>query len=283
MRFREHSTLSTSSEKSAGFIGSSNSGAGAIAGKPEANAYGGYDILEALQQNVEKAKQRGPVGEVTRSTPPSRPQSSAVPCCQVCPLWFIPKNQKFYAQSDIQPEYGKALMEMASSRRSLNPNPALIPSRGGVGQGLSVCCNVCTDEFFPPSRDIDEVSDITFLEVKARAQRRHKLRDTIRSISANHEKLPSDAQSDGGCCTLCSEKATGGWSGEEPFSDPATLDQYLEQQSEDPLLVREIADKRTWNHMSTTSNHFLLAAKTIGALSKKMGGGDGGLSSMLRL
>ena len=281
------SDQSSTSDESAGFIGTT-SGGGAIAGTPESNAYGGYDILEALQHNVENAKQRGPGGEA--STPPTNPNPDrmggtmgAGPCCRICPLWFIPKNQKFYAQGDIQPEYGKALIEKAAKTRILHTSPTGASFRGVVGQGLSVCCNVCTDDYFPPSRDINEVTDITFLEVKARVQQRRTLRNTVRTFTVEHTNLHSGTILGGGCCTLCSEKATGGWSGEEPFSDPASHDQYLEQQSEDPGLMRDIADKRTWNHMSTASNQFLLAAKTIEALSKKMGGVDLGISNILRL
>ena len=78
------------------------------------------------------------------------------------------RNQKYYAQGDIQPEYGKAFLQIGS-----NTNARTFPSkssRGGIGKGESECCNVCTDEYFPPSRDINEVSDITFLEVKARIE-----------------------------------------------------------------------------------------------------------------
>ena len=74
MRFRERQTSTRKFTKSAGrnrFIGASNGGA--IAGTPQANAYGGYDILEALQKNVETAKQKLPDAEAMQSTPPTQP------------------------------------------------------------------------------------------------------------------------------------------------------------------------------------------------------------------
>ena len=82
--------------------------------------------------------------------------------------------------------------------------------------------------------------------------------DSLEVLSEVQKNSRGKLSLSSGCCTLCPEKASGGWSGEEPFSDPTSLDQYLEQQSEDPTLMREISDKRTWSHSSTTSNHFLL-------------------------
>ncbi len=311
------------------------------------NMYGGLDVLERMQYLSDEAKQRGPPR--LSSSPPVPPnpdrmsgQMGGGKCCNICPLWFIPTNQKLHQQRDIQPEYGPArggsmtaLVEEAGGRAARNKGAAkatagnaehhtaaasddravstlrgnaaasasrrtrdrgfvssmasmagsavgamaggtIATSRGAVGEHASQCCNVCTDEYFPPGRDINAVNDATlFMEVKAR------LRDGTGMSSRAWESATSKATSGfgpppatatGGCCYMCSEKASGGWDGTEPFSEPTSWDQHIQQQTEDPELMTDIARRRAWNHRSTAANHFLLAMQALESAANAIGG-----------
>ena len=309
----------TNKQKKAGLVpnlgGAAAAGAANSNAQSTGNAYGGVDILERISYIVDDAKQAGP--HQMKSTKPLNPNPDRMEgalgggiCCDVCPLWFIPQNQRLHLQGDISPEYGLLLEEheqnqqqrrkksMRSSKGSLLKGMTRMKttttgakrgfigsmasaasgalgggggggmrtgatSRGGVGPGPSQCCNVCTDDSFP-MRDINSVKDITFLEIKEIALKRMSTTSTTTSGVGTEYAPPSNSEQ---CCYLCSEQANGGWEGTDPFSEPTSWDQHLEDQSKDPMLMNEIANKRTWNHQQTVSNHFLAAAKAIEQLS----------------
>ena len=218
------------------------------------------------------------------------------PCCNVCPLWFIPYNQRLGMQPGIAPEYGKAtfLEEKESERRrgftsamtsaataanslSGGVGPRVgAKSRGGAGPGPSQCCNVCTDDAFP-MRDINVVNDMTFVEVKESVKRQRVQSEQrvqqhekgfIPGVGASSFKsLPgAPATNPEQCCYLCSEQASGGWEGTDPFSEPTSWDQHLDDQARDPDFIKEIANKRTWDHRSTVGTPFIVAGQAIEAL-----------------
>ena len=169
-----------------------------------------------------------------------------------------------------------SMANMAGSAVGAMAGGAIATSRGAVGEHASQCCNVCTDEYFPPGRDINAVNDATlFLEVKA------SLRDGTGMSSRAWESAtstttsgfgPPPATATGGCCYMCSEKASGGWDGTEPFSEPTSWNQHIQQQTEDPELMTDIARRRAWNHRSTAANHFLLAMQALESAANAIGG-----------
>ena len=180
-----------------------------------------------------------------------------------------------------------AMSSVASASNSLSggAGPRVgAKSRGGVGPGPSQCCNVCTDDAFP-MRDINVVNDMTFVEVKesviraqrqsrahgeqsAQQQQQQQEKGFIPGVGASTFKPPPGAPATNAeqCCYLCSEQANGGWEGTDPFSEPTSWGQHLEDQSRDPDFMNEIAKKRTWDHRATVSNHFIIAGQAIEAL-----------------
>jgi len=357
------SLLETSSEstRSQGFMDSISSGMGAMGagmansgGGSTENSYGGVDVMERISYIVDDAQQAGP--HEMKSTPPTfkvpdkmEGSMGGGPCCNVCPLWFIPQNQKLHLQGDIAPEFGPAVgvfLEQQNSRGSTVAHQATTSakasgtqqntvhentvhehsnqlkdqggqrnkkgfvggvasamgnvasggagprvgatSRGGAVRGPSQCCNVCTDEAFP-MRDINAVNDISFVEVKhqvQQTQKKIKLSQTEAQKKgfvalANKLSMGAAAGGMGGmggvgkvpatnveqCCYLCSEQANGGWEGTDPFSEPTSWGQHLEDQSKDPDLMNEIKLLRTHHHVNTVSPYYMAGRAAAEGLS----------------
>lgn len=269
--------------------GMSNSHAGSTE-----NAYGGVDIMERISYIVDDAQQAGP--HDMKSTPPvyrspdkMEGQYGGGPCCNICPLWFIPQNQKLHLQGDIQPEFGRAvgvLIEKGEKKQGQKnahkkgfmgtvPVPRIgAKSRGGIGRGPSQCCNVCTDEAFP-MRDINSVNDMTFLEIKnqlkLKINEKANEKATTKTTRKRMRKIPiAPASNVEQCCYLCTEQANGGWEGTDPFSEPTSWGQHLEDQSKDPSFMREIADMRTYQHERTTSPYYKAQAAVIEQLGSRL-------------
>ena len=330
---QKSSSLLETSNHAKGFLGSATSAMSSMSGSMNAmgagasngnagsteNSYGGVDVLDRISYIVDDAQQAGP--HEMKSTRPTFPTPDRMEgamgggaCCNVCPLWFIPYNQRMGMQPGIAPEYGKAtfleekeekftrrntrrkrdkgfvsgaMSSVASASNSLSggAGPRVgAKSRGGVGPGPSQCCNVCTDDAFP-MRDINVVNDMTFVEVKesviraqrqsrahgeqsAQQQQQQQEKGFIPGVGASTFKPPPGAPATNAeqCCYLCSEQANCGWEGTDPFSEPTSWGQHLEDQSRDPDFMNEIAKKRTWDHRATVSNHFIIAGQAIEAL-----------------
>ena len=55
----------------------------------------------------------------------------------------------------------------------------------------------------------------------------------------------------GQCCSMCPTLPNGGWLGSEPFQDPRSEEQMLNDQINDPELMRTAAFRRTYYNQLT--------------------------------
>ena len=272
------SNLMSSVSSKTGAIGNLGGVIGATAANSHAgstaNKYSDADALERISYLVDDAKQGGP--HEMQSTPPLFKTPDRMegargggPCCNVCPLWFVPTNQN--ANGRIVPD--TFLVEESSHHKkgflggSSGSNGVGATSRGSVGAGPSQCCNVCTDEAFP-MRDINSVNDITFVQIKSTVQQ-WKEKQNIQSASkmpAAAPPAPPPPPNPEQCCYLCSEQANGGWEGTAPFSEPTSWGQHLENQSKDPEFMKDLANQRTFSHSSSVSANYKKQAAVMDTL-----------------
>ena len=181
------------------------------------------------------------------------------------------------ANNNLQKEKEDLLKERTTEERGpSNPIP-----------GKEKCCNVCGDEL-SPERDIEHVriSEVAFLQVKAivtteletlgrspyrpfeydphathvghgvdvetRKNSLHGTRNVFEVPAFMEQASSHDSRSMAPtCCTMCPTIPNGGWLGSEPFQDPRSEEQMLNDQINDPDLMRNVAFRRTYYNQFT--------------------------------